>query len=223
MQVARRTRMVIMRDDSETEAMQSGTADDLAIIEAARADPLAFAPLYQRYAPLILRYCQRELGNAEHANDATSQTFIKAIGALHRFTPVRDHPGAMFRSWLFTIAHNVIIDQRRRHKGHLSLDSEPTQTWLNSNEYLTDRNATPEDLAVSRDIANQVRAMLERLPDRQRQIVELRLLGLSGIEIAEVVGATHGAVKAAQARAYSTLRDLLRDQHLHSETDHDAF
>jgi RNA polymerase sigma-70 factor (ECF subfamily) len=219
MQLAGPRSWVEMRDEPEVTVVHT---DDLAIIAAAKLDARAFAPLYQRYAPLILRYCQRELGNIDLANDATSQTFIKAISALPRFNLNRQHPGATFRSWLFTIAHNVIVDQRRRNKGHLSIDQEPAQIWLNANEYLTDRAMSPEDHVVSRDIAMQVRAMLEHLPDRQRQIVELRLLGLSGVEIAGVIGATHGAVKAAQARAYSTLRDLLRDLHLQPETDHDT-
>ena len=46
------------------------------LIAAAQHDARAFAPLYRHYAPLILRYCQRALGNATAADDATSQVFI---------------------------------------------------------------------------------------------------------------------------------------------------
>jgi DNA-directed RNA polymerase specialized sigma24 family protein len=60
--------------------------------------------------------------------------------------------------------------------------------------------------------------MLARLPERQRQIVELRLLGLNGVEIAEVVGLSHSAVKSAQFRAYGALRDLLREER--ADLDH---
>jgi RNA polymerase sigma-70 factor (ECF subfamily) len=216
-------------EETEIELRHSGHADDpaseFAVITAAKADPRAFAPLYHAYAPAILRYCQRQLGHAELANDATAQTFTKAIAALGRFdtSASGNNPGATFRSWLFTIAHNVIVDLHRRNRRHLSLDNEPTSTWLHASKRLTDPATSPEDQAIASERAQRLHAMLAALPERQRRIVELRLAGLSGIEIAASMGMTHGAVKSAQARAYSTLRDLLRDQHLHPESDHGPF
>jgi RNA polymerase sigma-70 factor (ECF subfamily) len=220
--------MDVSEEETETGVRQAGRADDsastseLAIIAAAKDDPRAFAPLYHAYAPAILRYCQRQLGHTDLANDATAQTFTKAIASLGRFDTDRNNPGATFRSWLFTIAHNVIVDLHRRNRRHLSLDNEPTSSWLHANAHLTDRATSPEDLAIAAESARRLRTMLTALPERQRRIVELRLAGLTGIEIASAMGMTHGAVKSAQARAYSTLRGLLRDQHLYPETDHDA-
>jgi RNA polymerase sigma-70 factor (ECF subfamily) len=219
MELAWRTGVANASGESDTDDPQAATDADYAIITAAKIDPLAFAPLYQRYAPLILRYCERRLGHPELANDATAQTFTKAIAALGSFNPHKTHSGATFRGWLFTIAHNVIVDTHRRNRKHLSLDDEPTALWLNGTSHLTDTSPTPEEQMLGRDVARRVRSMLAHLPDRQRQIVELRLVGLSGIEIAAAMGMTLAAVKSAQARAYATLRELLHDDRPNPEAD----
>lgn len=223
MQLAWRTGVAAADEESNTDDPRPAIDDDLAIVAVAKADPRAFAPLYQRYAPLILRYCQRQLGHPELASDATAQTFTRAIGALGTFNPKQVRRGATFRGWLFTIAHNVIVDMHRRHRTHLSLDHEATVLWLNSTAHLTDPGAIPDELAIGADVARRVRSMLERLPYRQRQIVELRLAGLSGQEIAEAMEMTLPAVKSAQARAYATLRDLLQDEHPNPEIDNGSF
>ncbi len=216
MQLAWRTGRIgtaaLADDEPETPAASSVSMDEaseLAIIERAQSDPQAFAPLYQRYAPIVHAYCQRRLSHPEVAADATSQIFTKALTGLHRFTPDRARPGSTFRSWLFTIAHNVVIDSRRRHRAHLSLDTDDAARGYSASPHLTDRTASPEELAIRADEARGVRLMLERLPDRQRQIVELRLAGLTGVEIARALSMSEPAVKSAQFRAYTTLRGLL--------------
>ncbi len=181
-------------------------ADEQALIAAAIEDATAFAPLYQRYAPRVYGYCLRRLVDRERAADATSQIFIRAIGALARFDPDPANPGATFRAWLFTIAHNTVMDAHRRHRPHASLDipgedGEPAATRLR------DPDRSPEELAIAGDEAERVRAMLATLPDRQRQIPELRLADLTGAEIAEALGMSLSAVKSAQFRAYQALRD----------------
>jgi len=182
---------------------------ELAIVAEARLDPRAFAPLYERYVDLVYRYCLRRLGNPERAADATSLVFSRAIGALKSFTPDRRQTGSTFRSWLLTIARHVVIDDARMHRPTTPLDDAGIRTSLR------DTAPSPEDRAIAADERERIEAALDQLPDRQRQIVELRLIGLRGAEIASVLGMSVGAVKIAHFRAYSRLRDLLDD------TDHD--
>src|SRR3954468_21415789 len=80
--------------------------DEADLVAIAKRDRAAFAPLYRRYVDPVYRYCDRCLGNREAAEDATSLTFTKALAAL---ASCRDDK---FRSWLFSIAHNVIVDVR---------------------------------------------------------------------------------------------------------------
>lgn len=184
--------------------------DDLACVRRAQVDPAAFAPLYERYAPIVYHYCLRRLSNPEAAADATAVVFTRSIGALPRFRPDPKREGSTFRAWLFTIAHNVVIDIRRRHRNHVSLDSSASATLMES-PHLIDPGASPEELAIGADEARRVRTMLQQLPERQQAIVELRLAGLSGAEISRSLGMSESAVKSAQFRAYHTLRELLHD------------
>ncbi len=190
-------------------ATDGPVANDLAIVRLAQADPRAFAPLYEHYSPIVYHYCLRRLSHAERAADATAIVFTKAIAALPRFTPDPRRDGSTFRSWLFTIAHNVVIDALRRQGNHISLDRFAGP--LADSPALIDPAASPEDLAIVADESRRLRALLAQLPDRQRAIVELRLAGLSGAEIAHALGMSESAVKSAQFRAYGTLRGLLRD------------
>src|SRR4051794_25731491 len=90
---------------------------DSSLVAAAQRDRTAFAPLYQRYVDPIHRYCLRRLGSIEAAEDATAQIFTKALAAL----PAYREQGISFRSWLFTIAHNILVDIERGFRLHQGL------------------------------------------------------------------------------------------------------
>lgn len=184
----------------EPERMTEGDLGDIepAWIEAARDDPRAFAPLYDRYAVPIYRFCFRKVGDPDVANDLTAQIFLRAIERLDRYTP---RPGATFRSWLFAIARNTIVDRWRRHRPHTPLDPDL--------HILADDDPGPEARAVHTDELDRLLAVLDRLPDSHRDIIELRLAGLTTTEVADALGLTQSAVKSAQSRAYKRLRDLL--------------
>ncbi|MGC4192392.1 MAG: sigma-70 family RNA polymerase sigma factor [Thermomicrobiales bacterium] len=182
----------------------------LAILRDATLDPAAFAPLYRDYAPAIYRFCHRQLGDADLAADATSQTFVKVLGAVRTFQPHPDQPGKTFRAWLFRIAANVVIDLRRKERPTVPLDAgdDADETLAPS---IPDPAPLPEELALVSDDVQAVREAVRALPERQRMILELRLAELSGAEIAEAMGIPISAVKSAQFRAFATLRRLLAD------------
>lgn len=173
--------------------------DDALLVVAARADPYAFAPLYTRYVDPVYRYCFRRLGDREAAADATSLIFTKALAGLPGY---RDGASS-FRSWLFAIAHNVVVDAARAHHPTSPLeDAAGLRTNLPS----------PEEQVLTHETESLIRQLLSRLSPEQRQIMELRLAGLTGPEIAVAVGRSLGAVKIAQVRAFARMRaDLNRD------------
>jgi RNA polymerase sigma-70 factor, ECF subfamily len=173
---------------------------DLALVAAAKTDPVAFAPLYRRYVEPVYRYCYRRVSDPEQAADLTAQIFTKAIEALPKFR-IRESDGASgntFRSWLFAIAHNAVVDSHRQAK--------PTGQMPDDT---ADHDPGPEDHAVHNDELSRLIAVLDRIPEQQRQIIELRLAGLTAAEIATALSLTRAAVKSAQTRAYARLRDLL--------------
>jgi RNA polymerase sigma-70 factor (ECF subfamily) len=183
---------------------------DAALVLLALDDPLAFAPLYQRYVTSVYRYCYRQTSDVDIATDLTAQIFTRALEALPKFrireserTPhgTDSGTGGTFRSWLFTIAHNAVIDVRRRARPSVSLDDR--------HHHIADSERGPEDQAVLRDELDRLIAILDRIPAGQRQIIELRLAGLSAAEIAAALSLSRPAVKSAQTRAYARLRELL--------------
>ncbi len=186
---------------------------DLVFVQRAQADARNFAPLYERYAPVVYHYCLRRLTDRELAADATSVVFVKAITALPGFRPDPRREGSTFRSWLFAIAHNVIVDTHRRYRPHRSLD---TDLAMHGDRFVSPVTG-PEEHALNIEAARIVHHALGHLPERQRRVVELRLAGLSGAEIAAALGMTGSAVKSAQYRAYATLRTILSDDLLTSE------
>lgn len=180
---------------------------DAALVRRAQQNPQAFGAVFERYHRDIYLYCYRRLGSSDAADDAAANVFMKAFAALDRFRPDRGHGGVTFRSWLFSIAHNVVVDAWRRERHHQSIDSDESQS---TRDRLADPGASPEELALGAEEARLVLGLLDQLPERQRAVVELRLAGLTTREVANALGMSVPATKSTQFRAYSTLRDLLR-------------
>lgn len=175
----------------------SRTFDDTSdAILAARAlhDPEAFTALYRANALDVYRYCYRRLRNREAAEDATSQIFMNAYSALHR---LGDKP---FRPWLFAIAHNVVVDVHRGRRQHFPLDETIDRE---------DGQPSLEALAIDRDHQDAVQQLLRQLPQRDREVVELHLAGLTGVEIAQTLNCSPEAVRSAHYRAMKRMREIV--------------
>jgi RNA polymerase sigma-70 factor (ECF subfamily) len=180
---------------------QPSPEDGSQCVGTAKQDRQAFAALYRAYVEPVYRFCYHRLNSREAAEDATSEVFMKALASLD--THQRDRS---FRGWLFAIAHNVVVDTYRGRKAASSLNGIPE---------IVDLAPSPEEWALTAAAVQEVRNVLSELPAGQREIVELRLAGLTGAEIADVLGRSPGAVKIAQLRAYTRIRTLLNDETSH--------
>ncbi len=96
-------------------------SDESALVEAARADPVAFGQLYQLYLTRVYRYLRVRTDCQEDAADLAQQVFLQALDALPNYRPT----GVPFAAWLFRIARNTAIDSRRRHRTAVPLESLP--------------------------------------------------------------------------------------------------
>lgn len=164
---------------------------DARLVAWAQQDPQAFTALYDRYFSGVFGYCLHHLGDAALAEDATSQTFLKALAALPRYRET-----GRFRPWLFTIAHNAVLDTVHR-RPELTLDAAIG---------VLDPTASPEEQAIVTLDAAWLDAAIAQLPPDDREVLELRRAGLSGQEIAVVLGIGHEAAKKRQLRAMARLR-----------------
>jgi RNA polymerase sigma-70 factor (ECF subfamily) len=178
--------------------------DDAQLVErAVRRDPQAWAEIYERYAPQLLGFFVNQLRDAAAAEDMTADVFLEALQAADRF---HGNP-ADLRSWLFRIARNNLIDRIRRDR-RATLDTIESASETELARALP--SVDPGDEALAALDRERVQEAIRSLSPDQREVILLRLGGgLSGPEIATIVGKTTGAVKALQHRALATLARIL--------------
>jgi RNA polymerase sigma-70 factor, ECF subfamily len=190
---------LLLIQSRDLDGMPLDTSEEEAqLIARAQRDPRAFAPLYARYLGPIYRYCYARLGTKEAAEDATSLVFAQVLAALAGYHDVA------FRSWLFTIAHNVVANSYRAARSQQPLEAAAE---------LADPAPSPEEQVLVIDERHSLWALLSQLSPDQRQVVELRLAGLTGAEIGAVLGRNRASVDAIQHRAVTRLRALFDVQH----------
>ncbi len=154
--------------------------------------------LYARYMDPIYRYIYFRISEAVEAEDLTEEVFVRAWEAL----PQYQHGKHPFKSWLYRIAHNLVIDHHRKQRpvSVPDLDLYDHQDGAPSHE---------EQLVRKQDAALLANA-LQQLGEEEQQVLLLRFVeGLSHREVAEVIGKSEGACRVIQHRALATLYNSL--------------
>ena len=174
------------------------------LLTAARAGgEWAYERLYRSLAPAVAGYL-RVQGAAE-PDDLTSEVFERAFSALGGFSGGE----AQFRSWIFTIAHHRLTDERRRAaRRPVRVDGEVPDLPAGDLP-----RGDVEDEALRRMATERVRRLCDGLVADQRDVLLLRMLaGLTVDEIATALGKSPGAVKALQRRGLAALRRQMDQQ-----------
>lgn len=169
---------------------------------AVRGDDGAMDSLMREVWPMVFRYCRARLarvsGLAHHSDDVAQEVCIALITALPRY----EDRGRPFISFVFGIAAHKVADTLRV-AGRVELvpvDAAPEQP---------DDGPGPEESAVRVSEAQRARELLDELPDQQRKLVVMRLIGgLTADETGHVLGMSAGAVRVAQHRAIARLRKV---------------
>ena len=170
--------------------------DFAAVLAGARANvPAAWNELYAWLAPGVAGYL-RMLG-ARDVEDLTCDVLLAVFRRTHLFEGSESN----FRSWVFTVAHSRVIDERRRRGRRpecvpIDADFEPAAL----------EHCTEADALRACEVAG-IEAVCARLPADQRAVVLLRIIGELSIEqVAGVLGKSPGAVKQLQRRGFETVR-----------------
>lgn len=187
-------------------AMEDGhqpTAEVAALVASARlGEQEAWESLYRAIYPRLHTYLGRHVG-FENADDAVNETMARAVAGISRFKLGR----AGFDGWVFGIARRVAAEhyrvtarrQRESEAGYLLVG-------------LTAPEHQPEDVLVLSDDHDRLRAAFARLSQREREVLELRVVAqLSIDDVAAAMAKRPGAVRTAQSRALAHLRDLLTE------------
>ena len=170
---------------------------DDALVARAQTDPNAFADLWERYYDRVFRFCRYRLPTREDAEDAANEIFKNAFTALatHRAGE------SQFRPWLFAIARNEVTGAHRRRG---------LRRFLPFSDLLDHASIepSPEKRAELNDEWERVFMLLQEFPADQRRVLELRWSGLSGREVAKVLGKREDAIRKVESRARERLQRL---------------
>lgn len=173
--------------------------EDYEIIERVRkGDADLFEILVRRYEGLLFALAWRMLHNRADAEDAVSEVFMKAYRAVDRF-----RGEARFSTWLYRIAINHFLNKLRKGSRIREADLDPERM---------ESGNTPGGFMQKKELTLKVAQAVDRLPARQRAIFNMRYQEeLSHAEIADILGITEGASKAAYHHAVLKLRESLKD------------
>ncbi|MHC4941092.1 MAG: RNA polymerase sigma factor [Planctomycetota bacterium] len=171
-------------------------------------DPEAFDVLLRRYERMLANYFHKQCYDRTFAQDLVQETFLRVLRSAHRY-----RPEAKFKTFLFTVARNLWIDQHRSRKAAprtISADLPLGEEGATLAELVPDREAAATDRLQDREAAALVRDALLELPDGQREVWLLAVdQDLKQREIAEVLGIPLGTVKSRMNAAVTRLRGLL--------------
>jgi RNA polymerase sigma-70 factor, ECF subfamily len=173
---------------------------DAAVAEAVAGNRDALRELLETIRPIVIRYCRARVGTVERsglsADDVAQEVCLAAVSSLPRYCD----RGRPFLAFVYGIAAHKVADAFRAAGRELAYptDALPERTSV---------EAGPEQAALEADSITRVDELLKVLPEKQREILILRVVvGLSAEETASAVGSTAGAVRVAQHRALARLK-----------------
>jgi RNA polymerase sigma factor (sigma-70 family) len=170
------------------------------ILKAARQGaPWAFEAIYRDLAPAVLGYLRGQ--GASEPEDLASEVFVGIVRGLDRF----EGDERAFRTWVFTIAHRRLVDERRRLFRSLEEPTDPSEMARLTSGVLIEEGVEEEVIGA---LEGGVGTAMKALSSDQRAVLLLRILAdLSVAEVASILGKSQGAVKTLQRRG---LRSLVR-------------
>ena len=159
--------------------------------------------LYVNYRDKVMRYIGSHVFNEHDREDLLQQVFLNAVAALDGYDPARAAPG----TWLYAIARNTVTDYFRRG------GREPfTEEWDEAYGDEADGGAEPEAQLLTQETLEALAQALERLPERERNIVIWRFYhGLSAREAAERAGVSYANARFLQHQALKKLQTYLTE------------
>jgi RNA polymerase sigma factor (sigma-70 family) len=169
------------------------------LLASARAgEESAWQEIYAALAPGVLGYLRAR--GASDPENLAGEVFLQVVRDLPGF----DGPPRAFRAWVFTIAQNRLVDERRRDS------RRPQEASLEPSEHQEPPGGDVELEAMERIALERVTRVLAELAPDQRDVLLLRIVGdLSLEEVARVVGKRTGAVKQLQRRGLAAVRRQL--------------
>jgi RNA polymerase sigma-70 factor (ECF subfamily) len=164
----------------------------------------AVGEIYDRYHERIFRYVWARVSEKQQAEDLTAEVFMRMITHLEHFRPTAGLPAeTAFQSWMYRIAHNLLVDHYRKESRRQDVDLEQV-------EHLTEEHASLAGMVEQKLLFEQVQGTMRKLSPEYQDVLILRfMVGMPLQEVSHVLGKSLAAVKIAQYRGLEKLRVAL--------------
>lgn len=179
-------------------------SDEAIVALVARSEELALEELYDRYCAAAHSLARRVVRDPSLADDVVQEAFLAVWRGAARFVPEK----ATAATWLMTLVHRRAVDLVRREQRRRA-DSLPNDF----DERRSDGTGSASDAVWLRLERERMQGALRRLPDGQRELLELAYYGgFTQVELAERLGRPLGTIKSQMYAALSHLRELAEVQ-----------
>ena len=182
--------------------------DDALVTLYLQGNNSAFDILLNRHKERLFNYIYFIVRSREVAEDIFQETFVKAIVTLQQGRYTND---GKFSAWITRIAHNLVIDQFRVERNENTVSNDETEIDLFNDASLSE--GTIENRMVNEQVLNDVRALVDELPDCQREVVFMRYYqDLSFKEIADITGVSINTALGRMRYAVLNMRRIAAEK-----------
>ena len=165
-------------------------------------DEIAFTELYEHFFPRVYKFIYAKTSDPEITDEIMSKTFTKMFENLSRYNP----NVAAFSTWLFQIALNEMKTLWRKN----NYRGEHEESWDENFNPTAPEYDEPEKKILQSEINEKIRAALEKLPERERRIIEMTYwLNYPPRKIAEILDLRPNTVSVILKRAKESLKKIL--------------
>ncbi|HTV43232.1 MAG TPA: sigma-70 family RNA polymerase sigma factor [Candidatus Sulfotelmatobacter sp.] len=183
--------------------------DAALMLRVKRGDRAAFAELVDKYKQPVMNFIFRRLRDETEAEDLAQNVFLQVYKSRARYKQT-----AKFSTWIFTIAHNLALNELRRRSRHPAESLEETHTEHEEQppRQIEDKSQTAApDNVLHGELAQKIEEALDELPENQRSAVLLcRQEDLSYEQIAKILRCSLSATKSLIHRGRETLKEKLK-------------
>ncbi len=168
------------------------------LAENVSSDKEAFVKLYNIFFDAVYNFVFYRLRDVDSVDDVVSEIFLKVYSHLNDF----DRSKSSFKTWLFTITNNAIIDHVRRYYRNR------TVSWSNYFDTLSlDEENKPEINLIIDEEKKQLLAAIDELNETEQQVIQLKYwFEFSYMEIAEILNLTYANIRIIHFRAINKLK-----------------
>ena len=188
----------------------TGLSDEELVRAYALGNNVAFDALLARHQQNLFSYILQMVRDRDLADDIFQETFIKAITTIRQN---RYNELGKFAPWIFRIARNLVVDSFRADRTDMTMSADAAGYDILNRRDLAD--LTAEDMMIDLQIEEDIRSLIQALPDSQREVLQMRYYqDMSFKEIAATKGVSINTALGRMHYAVLNLRKMVREKNL---------